>query len=111
ADADPRGLPSHVGPLTELGESAAAAGRMWGGADYERVAQAFLPVHDELIARLQPRPGERWLDVGTGTGEIALRAARAGADVTAVDISSELLELARAKPDAERVRWQLGDAQ
>src|SRR5918912_2631100 len=84
---------------------------MWGGADYERIAQRFAPVHDELVARLVPAPGERWLDVGTGTGEVALRAARGGAEVTAIDISNELLELARAKEDAERVSWELGDAQ
>jgi ubiquinone/menaquinone biosynthesis C-methylase UbiE len=84
---------------------------MWGGADYERIAQRFAPVHDELVGRVEPAAGERWLDVGTGTGEVALRAARAGADVTAVDISEELLELARAKDDAEKVRWELGDAQ
>jgi SAM-dependent methyltransferase len=84
---------------------------MWGGADYERIAQRFASIHDELVGRLAPAPGERWLDVGTGTGEVALRAARAGADVTAIDISEELLEQARAKEDAEHVRWELGDAQ
>lgn len=84
---------------------------MWGDADYDRVAQQFAPIHDELVARLEPSPGERWLDVGTGTGEVALRAARAGAEVTAVDISENLLAAARNKPDAERVTWELGDAQ
>ena len=92
-------------------DEVAAAGRMWGGADYERIAQRFAPIHDELVARLAPSPGERWLDVGTGTGEVALRAARAGADVTAIDISEELLEQARAKEGATGVRWELGDAQ
>lgn len=84
---------------------------MWGGADYERVAQKFAPIHDELIERLAPRTGERWLDVGTGTGEVALRAARAGATVTAIDISESLLAQAQAKPGAEEIEWRLGDAQ
>lgn len=84
---------------------------MWGGADYDRVARQFGPIHDELVARLEPSPGERWLDVGTGTGEVALRAAQAGAEVTAVDISERLLDIARGKPGAERVNWELGDAQ
>ena len=97
--------------MAGLRDEAAAAGRMWGGADYERVAREFAPIHDDLVGRLEPAAGERWLDVGTGTGEVALRAARAGADVTAVDISERLLEIARAKPDADRVRWELGDAQ
>ncbi|HEX6679699.1 MAG TPA: methyltransferase domain-containing protein [Gaiellaceae bacterium] len=84
---------------------------MWGGADYDRVARQFAPIHDELVGRLDPSPGERWLDIGTGTGEVALRAARAGAEVTAVDISETLLDIARGKPGAERVSWELGDAQ
>ena len=84
---------------------------MWGDADYDRVAQRFAAIHDELVARLHPTPGERWLDIGTGTGEVALRAAQAGAEVTAVDISENLLDIARRKPGAERVTWQLGDAQ
>jgi SAM-dependent methyltransferase len=84
---------------------------MWGGADYDRVARQFAPIHDELVARLEPSPGERWLDVGTGTGEVALRAAQRGAEVTAVDISERLLDIARGKPGADRVTWELGDAQ
>jgi SAM-dependent methyltransferase len=86
---------------------------MWAGADYEQIAQRFAPAQDELAARLGPRPGERWLDVGTGTGELALRAARGGADVTGVDISEPLLEQARAKAEREglAVAFELGDAQ
>jgi SAM-dependent methyltransferase len=84
---------------------------MWGDADYDRVARQFAPIHDELVGRLEPSRGERWLDVGTGTGEVALRAARAGAEVTAVDISESLLDIARGKPGADRVTWELGDAQ
>lgn len=97
--------------LTELREQVAAAGRMWGGADYDRVARQFGPIHDELVARVEPSPGERCLDVGTGTGEVALRAAQAGADATGVDISESLLDIARGKPGAELVTWELGDAQ
>jgi SAM-dependent methyltransferase len=84
---------------------------MWGGADYERVAQQFASIHDDLVSRIAPNEGERWLDVGTGTGEVALRVARSGAEVTAIDISAQLLDQARAKPGAARVTWQLADAQ
>jgi ubiquinone/menaquinone biosynthesis C-methylase UbiE len=84
---------------------------MWGGADYDRVARQFGPIHDELVARLEPSAAGRWLDIGTGTGEVALRAARAGADVTAVDISESLLDIASGKPGADRVTWEVGDAQ
>jgi SAM-dependent methyltransferase len=90
-----------------------AVGAMWGGADYERIAERLASVHEELVARLAPGPGERWLDVATGTGEVALRAARAGAHVTGVDISEPLLEQARAKAAREglEIGFDLGDAQ
>jgi ubiquinone/menaquinone biosynthesis C-methylase UbiE len=86
---------------------------MWGGADYELVAKQFAPIHDELIAALAPRAGERFLDVATGTGEIALRATRAGAEVTALDFAPALLEQARAKGAAEEleIEWIEGDAE
>jgi ubiquinone/menaquinone biosynthesis C-methylase UbiE len=44
-------------------------------------------IHDTTVERLDPRRGERWLDLATGTGAVAIRAARAGADVTAQDLA------------------------
>jgi malonyl-CoA O-methyltransferase len=49
--------------------------------------------------------GLRIADIGCGTGRHAVRLARAGAEVTAVDFSEEMLARARAKPGAERVRF------
>lgn len=48
-----------------------------------------------LVAALEPRPGARWLDVGAGAGGVALRAARAGAEATGVDIAGEAVTEAR----------------
>jgi ubiquinone/menaquinone biosynthesis C-methylase UbiE len=89
------------------------AAAMWGGADYELVAQGFAPIHDELVTALAPLAGDRFLDVATGTGEVALRAARADAAVTALDFAPALLEQARAKAAAEElsIDWIEGDAQ
>jgi SAM-dependent methyltransferase len=53
----------------------------------------------------------RWLDVATGTGEVALRAARAGADVTGIDIAPAMIEGARAKDAEGRIAFEVGDAQ
>lgn len=51
------------------------------------------------------------LDLGCGTGELAIRiAADQGAAVTAADPAGAMLDLARAKPGAERVTWVEGDA-
>jgi ubiquinone/menaquinone biosynthesis C-methylase UbiE len=89
-----------------------AAG-IWEAGTYERIAVRFAPIHDELVSRLRPVRGERWLDLGTGTGEVALRAARAGAHVTALDISPKMLAAARAKAATEgvEIRFDEGDAQ
>src|SRR5262249_32685063 len=48
-------------------------------------------------------------DVGCGTGRHAIRLAAAGARVTALDFSLRMIEAARAKPGAERVRFLLHD--
>ena len=75
------------------------------------VAERLTPIHEQLVARLEPRPGERWLDVATGTGGIAIRAARAGAEVVGVDIAPALLEQARANAAGLPIRWDEGEAQ
>ena len=67
---------------------------------YERLATVLAPVEEELVANLQPAAGERWLDLGAGSGPIALRAARAGAHVTAIDAAAPLLEKVRSDADA-----------
>jgi len=53
---------------------------------------------------------QRVLDVGCGTGTFALLLADRGFEVTGVDPALASLEVARAKPGADRVRWIHGDA-
>jgi SAM-dependent methyltransferase len=86
---------------------------VWSRGDYEQIARRFAPMHDRLVAALEPAPGERWLDVATGTGEVALRAARAGARVCGLDMTRAMLARARAKADATglEVELVLGDAE
>jgi ubiquinone/menaquinone biosynthesis C-methylase UbiE len=100
--------------VTALAALKADQARIWGSAAWQQIAERQLfPVHDELIARLGPRPGERWLDLATGTGAVALRAARAGAAVTGQDLASELIETARhlaVKQDLH-VDFEVGDAE
>jgi SAM-dependent methyltransferase len=65
-------------------------------------------LRDRIAARLPP--GGRVVDVGAGTGTIAiaLAALRPDADVIAVDGDPEALRLAQRKPGAERVTWRQG---
>ena len=86
---------------------------MWGAAEYERIAERFAPIHDELIAAVGVKAGDGVLDVATGTGEVALRAARLGADVTGFDLAPALLEQARAKSERGglTIEWAEGTAE
>ena len=65
--------------------------------------------HDLLVELLDPQPGERFLDVGTGAGGLAARAAARGASVVGIDVAEEAVEQARtAAPGAE---FAVADAQ
>ena len=64
------------------------------------IDKRFVPVVEHLIGRAELKPGQHVLDLGTGTGSVALRVAPAitpDGHVTAVDISPEMLELARQR--------------
>jgi SAM-dependent methyltransferase len=86
---------------------------MWGNGPYERVSENLEIAHDHLFRALPPEPGERWLDVATGTGEIARPAARAGAQVTGLDLAPNLIETARrrAAVDGVELDFEVGDAE
>ncbi len=48
-----------------------------------------------ILAWLDPQPGERILDIGCGTGHLTAEIAAAGANVTGLDSSAEMLDVAR----------------
>jgi len=100
--------------VTALAALKADQARIWGSASWHEIAaRQLFPVHDELVARLHPQPGERWLDLATGTGAVALRAARAGAEVSAQDLAPGLIDTARGLAAAEglSVQFAIGDAE
>jgi SAM-dependent methyltransferase len=87
------------------------AADLWSSPGYERLAERLGPVHDELVERLAVGPADRMLDVATGTGGVAVRGARRGADVTGIDIAPGMLERARDSADGLTIRFEVADAQ
>jgi ubiquinone/menaquinone biosynthesis C-methylase UbiE len=88
------------------------AGGTWASGDYARVGNLWPLVSELLCETAAIRPGERVIDVATGTGNTALAAARRFADVTGVDYVPALLEHARTRAAAEGLdaRFETGDA-
>ena len=67
-------------------------------------------VRRETVKMSEARPGDRVLDVCTGTGEVALEFARRCHDVTGIDLSAGMLAVARRKDQDGRVRFLQMDA-
>lgn len=86
---------------------------MWGNGPYEKITELVTESQQDLVAALQPHAEEMWLDVATGTGAVARLAARAGADVTGLDLAPDLIETARGQTSAEglSIRFDVGDAE
>jgi SAM-dependent methyltransferase len=69
----------------------------WGQGRYEHTAAQLAPIAGVVVEAAAPQPGERVLDLGTGTGNAALLAAARHATVIGVDPAARLLEVARAR--------------
>jgi SAM-dependent methyltransferase len=91
-------------------------GQRWV-ADAERLDRMSRGFGEQIVERLAPQRGERILDIGCGSGALALTiGAITGPDgsVTGLDISGPMLELARrraGRTGVANVRFEQGDAQ
>ena len=85
----------------------------WGAAPFEKIEDSIAVMHDGLVRRLDPQPAERWLDLAWGTGAVAMRAARLGADVTGLDFSEVMIETARKRAAEEglTISYDVGDVE
>jgi ubiquinone/menaquinone biosynthesis C-methylase UbiE len=88
---------------------------VWALGDFDRVARTTIGTTGPLlVAACDVRAGQRVLDVAAGTGNVALPAARTGAEVVASDITPELLAVGRRAAEAEglsNIEWVEADAQ
>ncbi|HEU4435455.1 MAG TPA: class I SAM-dependent methyltransferase [Pyrinomonadaceae bacterium] len=85
----------------------------WIAGDFGQIARFYTTEAEDFVKRLGLKPGSKVLDVACGTGNLALPAARLGADVTGVDIAPNLVEQARANAAGEglNARFDEGDAE
>jgi len=85
----------------------------WMAGDYDRFSRYMEGGARDFYERLNVAPGCRLLDVGCGSGQFALIAAKDGLEVTGVDIASNLVERARLRAQAEGLpaRFEEADAE
>ncbi len=88
--------------------------KMWASGDYPAMVETFLlPLGPALVQACGLGPGMRVLDVAAGTGNASLPAAQTGAEVTASDLTPELLEAGARRAEAEglELEWTEADAE
>jgi SAM-dependent methyltransferase len=88
-------------------------GTMWGSGPYQNVTDTIVDLHEVVLDRIAPSGGERWLDLACGTGAVAERAARAGANVTGVDLAPALIDTARERAAEQglEIDYRVGDCE
>ncbi len=86
---------------------------VWAAGDFAMVGGSVLVTAELLCDSIPLHAGERVLDVATGSGNAALSAARRGGKVTGIDWVPALLERARERAAAERLKIEFreGDAE
>ncbi len=84
-----------------------------GGNAYDQISRGIADSIEHCVLRLAPQPGERILDLATGTGWTSRAIARRGAAVTGVDIAGDLVAAARERAASERldIAYRVGDAE
>jgi len=71
--------------------------QQWDPERYARHARYVADLATEVVALLDPKPGERILDLGCGDGALSERLAAAGCEMVAVDASADQVEAARRR--------------
>jgi ubiquinone/menaquinone biosynthesis C-methylase UbiE len=92
----------------------AAVRSMWAMGDYDRFATELIwELGPIVVEAAKVRPGMRVLDVAAGTGNVAIRAAEAGAEVVASDLTPENFEAGRKRARARGVdlEWVQANAE
>jgi ubiquinone/menaquinone biosynthesis C-methylase UbiE len=99
--------PTDYGAITETQRST------WSAGDFHEIARQNVVVAEALCSTVDPRAGQRVLDVACGSGTAALVAARRYCEVSGIDYVPELVERAKVRARAEGydVDLRVADAQ
>ena len=87
---------------------------IWASGDYPAVAAEVIPSLGQLLVdAVGVRPEDKVIDIAAGSGNAAIPAALAGADVTATDLTPELFDAGRraAATAGVELTWQRADAE
>jgi SAM-dependent methyltransferase len=87
---------------------------MWSLGDYDQVAVQVIPaLGTTLVEAAGIEAGDKVLDVAAGSGNASLPAAAAGGEVTATDLTPELLQIGRDRAEKQglHLTWQQADAE
>jgi SAM-dependent methyltransferase len=76
----------------------------WGIGRYETIAAQLSPAAEIVVATAELKRGDRVVDIGCGTGNAALLAAKRGAEVIGVDPASRLIDVATERAAREEVQ-------
>lgn len=77
--------------------STSESGQTWSASGYDKNGRFVSDLGEEILGWLDPKPGERILDLGCGDGALTARIAAAGATVLGVDTSEDFLNAARQR--------------
>ncbi|MGI8407250.1 MAG: class I SAM-dependent methyltransferase [Actinomycetota bacterium] len=100
--------------MSEIAEEIKARQRkVWTLGNYPEIAKVLQPASVALADACGIEPGTTLLDVGTGTGNLALEAARRGATVVATDLTPEMIEVGKERSQEENllIEWSTADAE
>jgi SAM-dependent methyltransferase len=85
----------------------------WSAGDFGQIGGAHAKGNEEFVERLPIVQGVKLLDVACGTGTASIPAARAGAEVTGIDLAGNLVEqaIAYAKREGVSANFEVGDVE
>jgi ubiquinone/menaquinone biosynthesis C-methylase UbiE len=82
----------------------------WALGDFNVIAMVNMPIAERMIAEIDPRPGQRLLDIACGSGNVALVAARRHVEAHGIDYVPALVERARQRAAADGVAAEFREA-